>query len=88
MDDTAMMLDELENLKNTVSSDYGRRLGKMRGDTSASEDTKLCPYCGAEIPAVMGKCPDCGADLSDTEEGDIEEQQARRVRFDEGLARR
>lgn len=87
MDKTEMMLQELEGLKNTVSRDYGRRLGDMRGETAAKETT-VCPECGADVPAGETTCPECDADLTKSADEGAQEQDARRAVFDQGLARR
>jgi predicted amidophosphoribosyltransferase len=88
MDDTSMLIDELEGLKNTVSGTYRDRLGKMREPAEERGEMRLCPYCGAPTPAVIGKCTKCGADLSGTTEEDLQAQEARRKVFDEGIVRR
>lgn len=93
MADVRMMLEELEALKDTASGAYKGRLERMRSPPEAEMEEEqgemqLCPYCGAETPAVMGTCTKCGADLSAGREADLEEQASREQVFDEGLARR
>ena len=88
MADVDMMIQELEGLKDAASGVYRDRLDKMRSSDDSGGEMRICPYCGAETPAVMGKCTKCGADLSGVDEEDLSGQEARRKVFDEGLVRR
>lgn len=88
--DAELMLQELDGLKDTVSSVYRDRLSKLRTGAAeeSGDDTQLCPQCGEEIPADAAVCPECEADLeAENELAEAEKTQRRKV-FDEGLTRR
>jgi predicted amidophosphoribosyltransferase len=85
--DTELMLQELDGLKDTVSSVYRDRIRKAR-ETADDGDTRLCPYCGKEISAGAKVCPECGSHLEADEAESVAEKQRRRRVFDEGLTRR
>ncbi|HET9851850.1 MAG TPA: hypothetical protein VFP56_05025 [Candidatus Limnocylindrales bacterium] len=37
----------------------------------STDDTTICPWCSATIPAEAARCPSCGAALRDGADGDV-----------------